>query len=338
MRYTKFRILSSALAGSILIGTPPASAAALRCSSSSAFLALPPCAGSSASLQPLKRKRGMSSLLSSSSSADDTDKQVLILPLRDHLISSTEEIAGDGSVCGRGKIRLILASKSPRRSEILSMMGLENRFEVIPSPLDEEKLQVELQGTEDPKEYTRVLAEEKAKALANELLLQQQQEASSSQASTDHDSSSPVLVLGSDTIVSFDGHVLEKPKDPANAKEMLSKLSGQEHEVHTGVCLVGLLAPSSSSPSSVSPQQLAFEHSFVDTAEVRFATLTEDDIDAYVATCEPNDKAGSYGIQGMGGQFVSSVTGDFFTVSVICFSLLSAVSGWASLFRKKYGI
>jgi septum formation protein len=204
---------------------------------------------------------------------------------------------------------LLLASQSPRRKEILDMMGLAGRFEAIPSPLDETALQQKLLRetmTTDLKVYTRVLAEEKAKALALTIL------------ST---SSQPTLVLGSDTIVDLDGALLEKPKDAADAKDMLSRLSGRKHAVHTGVALY-----------SVAKGDVALETSFTDTALVEFAHLSEHDVDAYIATGEPMDKAGSYGIQGIGGQFVKSIVGDFFTVCTVLFDVRSWLLSRLSLY------
>jgi septum formation protein len=210
----------------------------------------------------------------------------------------------------KGKIRLILASTSPRRREILNMMGLQGKFEVIASPLDESALQVQLRGGQpngvleglevlsDPKDYTRVLAEHKAKALVDQMasdgLLRQ-----------------PTLVLGSDTIVELDGAILEKPRDIEDAKQMLRRLSGNSHAVHTGVALYRFL-PSASDASEL--ERVVLVGSFTESAIVRFAALSDSDIDAYIETGEPFGKAGSYGIQGIGGQFVHSVEGDFFAV------------------------
>jgi septum formation protein len=224
-----------------------------------------------------------------SSSSPDTDGTLpqLLLSMRSHLGT------------GEGKIRLILASQSPRRKEILDMMGLKDLFDVKHSPLDEAALQSQLLDEEDgggmpePKTYTRVLAEEKAKALAMDISSQVTQ---------------PTIVLGSDTIVAWNDNILEKPKDTAEAKIMLTQLSGSEHTVHTGVAIYRVL------PRALSDQPVTLVASFVDTANVRFAPLSGADIDAYIATGEPMDKAGSYGIQGIGGQLVASMEGDFFTV------------------------
>jgi septum formation protein len=169
------------------------------------------------------------------------------------------------------------------------MMGLKGRYIATPSPLDESALQQQLleRGPIDPKDYTRILAEEKAKALAESF--------SSIEV--------PTLVLGSDTIVDFRGRILEKPVDANSAFDMLQQLSGNHHQVHTGVAIYCINA---------SGVQLC--SSFTDTANVWFADLSEEDIQSYVKTGEPLDKAGSYGIQGIGGQFVLRMEGDFFTV------------------------
>jgi septum formation protein len=233
---------------------------------------------------------------------------MLLLSLRHRLATtsqglSSSEDAEDSSE--RGTIRLVLASQSPRRREILSMMGLEGRFDVVPSPVDESAVQRELLLQQDgpvaPPAYAEHLARAKALALAEHL------KANPSQVPRTGAVAEVVVVLGSDTIVELDGRILEKPRDESEAKEMLSRLSGREHLVHTGVALACVTI------GTVSSDEVS-SRSFVDTAAVQFITLMPEDIDAYVSTGEPMDKAGSYGIQGIGGQMVESITGDFFTV------------------------
>jgi septum formation protein len=202
----------------------------------------------------------------------------LVISLRDHLLSVDPLKRGTDD---SQKIRLILASQSPRRREILDMMGLQNLFETIPSPLDEDSVAASLEK-DDPIEYTRHLAEQKALALANSISL-----------------SNPTLVLGSDTIVAYSNKILEKPVDKQDAIRMLKELQGNQHMVHTGVALV---------------DGMTLVDSFTVTANVRFAELSDADIEAYVNTGEPMDKSGAYGIQGIGGQIVESIDGDFFTV------------------------
>lgn len=106
------------------------------------------------------------------------------------------------------------------------------------------------------------------------------------------------VVIGCDTVVDLDGAVLGKPAGPAEAKAMLRALSGRWHYAHTGVCVL----------------QNGTAHSFVETTKVFFATLTDSEIDAYLATGEAYDKAGAYGIQGAAAKFVTRVEGCFFNV------------------------
>lgn len=215
----------------------------------------------------------------------------------DEIVSEAGLVLAVSNYLGKdAKIRLILASQSPRRVEILEMMGLRGRFDVTPSPLNETALQAKLvqEKVTNPAEYTRILAEEKARALA-ELLLQ----SSTAEQIT--------LVLGSDTVVDIDCQILEKPKDQADAKRMLKRLSGAQHSVHTGVALYRVI------PGET---EVRLVDSFTEEATVTFSMLSEKTIEAYIATGEPMDKAGSYGIQGVGGQLVQKVDGDFFTVSM----------------------
>jgi len=277
------------------------------------------------------------SLVPSMDDVEDVDEDDDI-PLT-HILSLRNEIGPD-------RIRLILASQSPRRREILSMMGLDGLFEAIPSPLDESAFQQELLygvggagvgGTAgrippgdwsseveddaarrayestmtDPMQYTCRLAEEKARVLAEGLL-------------RDGYVGLPVIVIGSDTIVEVDGEILEKPENEEDARVMLSRLSGRNHFVHTGVALYRIHRRTVNIDGTLVPEdeniiEVGLRASFTESAIVKFASLTDEDIDAYIATGEPMDKAGSYGIQGIGGQFVKRIQGDFFTVSnVMC--------------------
>jgi len=203
-----------------------------------------------------------------------------------------------------GPQRLILASQSPRRREILDMMGLANRYTVTFSPLDEEALQIELANSKvpiSPVEYTKKLAESKAFALAQHM---------ASDSNTEKDSSGgdeavTTFILGSDTIVDKGGIILEKPKSEQQAVEMLTQLSDSWHEVHTGVAIYKM---------HQKEMKIELASSFVVTAKVKFTQLSADDIHAYVKTGEPMDKAGSYGIQGIGGQMIECMEGDFFAV------------------------
>lgn len=217
-----------------------------------------------------------------------------------------------------GPINLILASQSPRRREILDMMGLQGRYFVKVSPLDEASLQRELakdnDGNISPESYAKTLAEAKARALAEQsnLVSDILSSASNEETTTETNASESqqkriTFVLGSDTIVDLDGSILEKPESEAQAIEMLRKLSGAWHQVHTGVSLYCVEQQQSGNNARLIT-------SFTDTTRVKFTTLDETVIQAYVDTGEPFDKAGSYGIQGIGGQFVERIEGDFFTV------------------------
>jgi len=210
-----------------------------------------------------------------------------------------------------GPVRLILASQSPRRREILDMMGLAGKYHVRPSPLDETALQIQLAegGDITPKRYTQLLAESKARALVESGI---SLDGGADDRASGEDGWITTFVLGSDTIVDLDGTILEKPKNKTHAVEMLQRLSGSWHEVHTGVSLYRVRYNPTNTNDETTSSELAA--SFVDTARVKFANLGEEDIRAYVATGEPMDKAGSYGIQGVGGQFVERIEGDFFTV------------------------
>jgi len=216
-------------------------------------------------------------------SADEDSSQGSLLVSNMHKIGLSTDKAS--------KLRLLLASQSPRRREILDMMGLAGRYTAEPSPLNEEELQVELSMKEiSPQDYARTLAERKAHAMGLAI----------------SDSRDLTLIIGSDTIVDLDGVIMEKPKDTADAFKMIRSLSGNWHQVHTGVAVyaVGI--------DGLDGEKLLF--SFTDTARVKFALLGDDDIQSYIATKEPMDKAGSYGIQGIGGQLVERMEGDFFTV------------------------
>ncbi len=165
---------------------------------------------------------------------------------------------------------MILASQSPRRAEILSMLGY--RFEILAAECDEST------GTLSAEEAVRVLAERKALAVA---ALRRGE-----------------IVIGSDTLVTLDSTPIGKPKDADDAKRMLRLLSGRTHTVYTGVAIVN--------GSEV--------ESFVSKAEVEFYPLSDDDIERYVASKEPLDKAGSYGIQGKGAVLVKGISGDYLTI------------------------
>lgn len=174
-----------------------------------------------------------------------------------------------------GGRRLVLASASPRRSDLLRSVGLD--FDVIPADIDESALAGEI-----PSDYVARLSAEKADVVAERC---------------DGDS----IILAADTTVDVDGRILEKPLHDADAAEMLRRLSGRSHLVHTGVT-VRSLGSSSRAITQV-----------VETA-VRFAELTESMIDWYLSTGEAAGKAGAYGIQGAAGAFVERIEGSITNV------------------------
>mmetsp|Transcript_9439 Transcript_9439/g.10934 ORF Transcript_9439/g.10934 Transcript_9439/m.10934 type:complete len:221 (-) Transcript_9439:105-767(-) len=187
------------------------------------------------------------------------------------------------------KLNLVLASASPRRSELLQQLGLQ--FEVIVSDFDEK---LDKSSFANAAEYARETATHKAIDVAGKAM----------KGGKDL----PDIVIGSDTVVDLNGQVLEKPADDADAVRMLTSLSGSDHEVHTGVVIV---LPKVPDPKT---KQSPLVHSFSVTTRVKFAKLTDATIKAYVATKEPMGKAGAYGIQGMAGSFVSSINGCYFSV------------------------
>jgi septum formation protein len=171
-------------------------------------------------------------------------------------------------------MKLVLASNSPRRQELLEKAGFE--FEARPSRIDE----VPGHG-EGAEEFARRLAREKALDVA---------------------ASSPPgrLVLGADTVVVIEGLILGKPAGPDDAARMLQTLSGATHRVVTGVCLVR------------APDQIeALKH---ETTIVEFRDLDAGEIQSYVASGEPLDKAGAYAIQGLASKFVTRIDGCYFNV------------------------
>jgi len=184
--------------------------------------------------------------------------------------------------------KLILASASPRRRELLAQAGFD--FEVRAAHIPEEP-----RPNEDPIAYVTRLAREKAEAVFREL---------SSQISA-----APIVVLGADTTVTLDNHILEKPRDPDDARRMLRLLSGRTHRVITGVAVV------SAARTDVAAEVTA----------VRFLALSDPEIDAYIATGEPMDKAGAYGIQGYAAKWIPRVEGCYFNVVGLPLALVATM-------------
>lgn len=164
---------------------------------------------------------------------------------------------------------ILLASASPRRKELLELMGLE--FVVKTAGVDET-----LPPDITPEEAVAYLSRIKAQAVEGE----------------------GEIIIGADTVVAIDGCILGKPKDSTDAAVMLKRLSGRKHSVFTGVTVI------------------YFDkiNTFTSETEVEFYPLTDAEISSYIATGEPMDKAGAYGIQGKGSLLVKGITGDYFNV------------------------
>ena len=171
--------------------------------------------------------------------------------------------------------KIILASASPRRKELLAKAGIS--FTVIPAAGEEKRT------SENPEEAVQQLARDKAEWVAQSLA----------------ECEEGTLVIGSDTIVVFENRILGKPKDRRDAAETLEKLQGNTHQVYTGVTVLERKAGK------------WVEHTFFESTDVTFYPVSREEIQNYIATGEPMDKAGSYGIQGLFGIYVKGICGDY---------------------------
>lgn len=190
-------------------------------------------------------------------------------------------------------VNVILASKSPRRKQLLEDAGVKFTVFTGSSEVDE-SLEPDLRA--QPAEAVKKLAERKAGAVVQEIL-----------------ASNPVglgIVIGADTTVVLDGEMFGKPYSADHAREMLGRLSGRTHEVITGVSVWMILLNETEENGGDGKVSLAFR-SFTESSFVAFKELSKEDINAYVATGETIDKAGAYGIQGKGGNLVEKYEGDF---------------------------
>lgn len=169
-------------------------------------------------------------------------------------------------------MKIVLASASPRRRELLTQMDLD--FEVIPSKGEE------VITKQCPAEVVMELAGQKAEEIALHF-------------------SENTLIIGADTVVVKDGQILGKPKDEEDAVHMLSMLQGTTHQVYTGVCLIQKRKGTESC------------HTFYEETDVEFFPMTEEEIRSYVGTKEPMDKAGAYGIQGKCAIYIRGIKGDY---------------------------
>ena len=190
---------------------------------------------------------------------------------------------------------LILASASPRRRELLTQAGLT--FEVRPAHIPEEP-----KPNEDAIAYVVRLAREKAQAVFNEITR-------AAAGETGENEPGALVVLGADTTVTVDNHILGKPEDRADAARMLRLLSGRTHRVITGVALV-----------TAQRVEVAAE-----VTGVTFRSLSEDEIAAYIATDESMDKAGAYAIQGLAARWIPRIQGDYFNVVGLPIALVTTM-------------
>ena len=177
--------------------------------------------------------------------------------------------------------KIILASASPRRRELLEQIGME--FEVIPSDIEEKAV------SHVPCEMVIELSEVKAMDIFEKLPLERRASA---------------IVAGADTVVAFKERIMGKPSDRKNAEEMLSLLQGKTHQVYTGVTLVWQ-KEKEEPPSKIS---------FYEKTEVSMYPMSIQEIGRYVDTGEPMDKAGAYGIQGKCAAFIKEICGDYYNV------------------------
>ncbi len=174
-------------------------------------------------------------------------------------------------------MRLILASASPRRIQLLHQIGLT--AEVMPSH-KEEKI-----SSENPEEVVQALARQKAEDVYTRLL-------------SEGNVGDATVVVGADTVVSVDNHILGKPKTHEEAAEMIASLSGRTHQVYTGVAVI-------------TPKE---SRCFAEMAAVTVYPLSPAELRSYAESEEPMDKAGAYGIQGSFGKFVKGIQGDYNTI------------------------
>ena len=178
--------------------------------------------------------------------------------------------------------KLILASQSPRRRELLKMLGIE--FDIKVSNCEE------IITSSEPAQVTMELAKQKAF----------ETEIADVRAASDTKNEENIIIIGADTVVAADGEILGKPKDKDDARRMINKISGTSHQVYTGVALV-----------LVKDDKAACIELFAEKTDVEVCEMSSQEIDDYISSDEPYDKAGGYGIQGIFSKFVSGIRGDY---------------------------
>lgn len=220
--------------------------------------------------------------------------------------------------------RIILASKSPRRFELLSMTGLS--FEVITSHVDEDAVEASVLAkyrNEAIRADMYQIAEDVACAQARakaEAVLKSVSAAGSEAAEPDSGaegaapgSDSDIIVIGSDTVVVTEDEILGKPRDEADARRMLTKLSGRTHRVYTGVAILKKCDGENIQGSEDEVQSRVFS-AFADVKFHGLDKLQKQEIERYIAGGSPMDKAGAYGIQDEGSLLIDSISGDYYAV------------------------
>lgn len=181
--------------------------------------------------------------------------------------------------------RIILASGSPRRKELLEQIGIE--FEICPAKGEEVITKTV------PHDVVMELSRQKALEVAGMVV-------SYGDSHADITTPTDIMIIGADTVVAYDDMILGKPKDEEDAKKTLRMLSGNAHSVYTGVSVV-----------FISKDGRVGEHTFYDRTKVKMYEMTDAEIERYVATNEPMDKAGSYGIQGKCAIHIEKIEGDY---------------------------
>ena len=174
------------------------------------------------------------------------------------------------------KYQTILASGSPRRKELLELIGVE--FKIITS--NKEEIITSTNPVEVVKELSMMKAEDVAENIAG-----------------------PAVILGADTVVAHGGRILGKPKDAEDAVEMIRSFAGDDHYVYTGVCIIRKEADGT-----------AKKISFAEGTKVTVYPMTEAEIERYVASGEPMDKAGAYAIQGLFAPYIKGIEGDYYNI------------------------
>jgi septum formation protein len=209
--------------------------------------------------------------------ADNVRELLQLTSLEVRFLPRTANKAPASEDAGYSNMKLILASSSPRRADVLRDAGIA--FEVCAGQVNEAR-----RPGEAAQEMVARLAEAKARAAAAQPGYSERRS----------------IVIGADTAVELDGEIFGKPRDTAHASEMLAALSGRMHRVVTGIFLLRL------------PDGAA--RSAVERTSVTFAPLEHEEIETYVATGEPLDKAGAYAIQGRAGRYISRIEGCYFNV------------------------